>query len=125
MAADHDSAHDHGVKARSKAPPAITRTKARGRCWSRWPAVARRDLRRLRSSTTRSSRPSSGADFWSGSVAFNEHLTHAMHEVPVWVKWTPFAVMLIGLAIAYRNYIRDAGRAGGVRRACSRACTAS
>jgi NADH-quinone oxidoreductase subunit L len=46
-----------------------------------------------------------GPAFWAGSVAFDEHLAHAMHEVPGWVKYTPFAVMLIGLAIAYRNYI--------------------
>jgi NADH-quinone oxidoreductase subunit L len=46
-----------------------------------------------------------GPAFWAGSVAFDEHLAHAMHEVPVWVKYTPLAVMLIGLAIAYRNYI--------------------
>ncbi len=44
-------------------------------------------------------------EFWRQSLSFNEHLAHAMHEVPVWVKYTPFAVMLIGLAIAYRNYI--------------------
>jgi NADH-quinone oxidoreductase subunit L len=46
-----------------------------------------------------------GAHFWAGSVAFDAHLAHAMHEVPLWVKYTPLAVMLIGLAIAYRNYI--------------------
>ncbi|MBA3667213.1 MAG: NADH-quinone oxidoreductase subunit L [Sphingomonas sp.] len=49
--------------------------------------------------------PESGAEFWRGSIAFSEHLAHEMHGVPVWVKWTPFAVMLIGLGIAYRNYI--------------------
>jgi NADH-quinone oxidoreductase subunit L len=43
--------------------------------------------------------------FWRGSVAFSEHLAHSMHEVPLWVRYTPLAVMLIGLAIAYRNYI--------------------
>jgi NADH-quinone oxidoreductase subunit L len=26
-------------------------------------------------------------------------------RVPAWVKWSPFVVMLIGLGIAYRNYI--------------------
>ncbi|URD61485.1 NADH-quinone oxidoreductase subunit L [Sphingomonas sp. KRR8] len=50
--------------------------------------------------------PEGAPDFWNGSLAFNEHLAHAMHAVPVWVKWTPFAVMLIGLAIAWNNYIR-------------------
>jgi NADH-quinone oxidoreductase subunit L len=33
------------------------------------------------------------AHFWEGSVAFNEHLMHAMHGVPTWVKWAPFGVM--------------------------------
>ena len=33
-----------------------------------------------------SSRPSTGDDFWKGSIAFDEHLMHAMHEVPLWVK---------------------------------------
>ncbi len=50
-----------------------------------------------------------GAEFWAGSLAFDGHLAHAMHEVPGWVKYTPFAVMLIGLAIAYRNYIAKPG----------------
>jgi NADH-quinone oxidoreductase subunit L len=53
--------------------------------------------------------PEGGAEFWRGSVAFSEHLAHAMHEVPAWVKWSPFVVMLIGLGIAYRNYIAVPG----------------
>jgi NADH-quinone oxidoreductase subunit L len=47
-----------------------------------------------------------GAKFWAGSLVHNEHLVHAAHEVPLWVKLVPGIVMLIGLAIAYRNYIR-------------------
>jgi NADH-quinone oxidoreductase subunit L len=50
-----------------------------------------------------------GIAFWAGSIAFNEHLMHAAHEVPLWVKLTPAAVMLLGLFIAWRNYIRDPG----------------
>jgi NADH-quinone oxidoreductase subunit L len=46
-------------------------------------------------------------EFWRGSVAFAEHLIHAMHEVPWWVQWAPFAVMLTGLAIAWYAYIRN------------------
>ncbi len=46
------------------------------------------------------------ATFWNGSVAFDEHLAHAVHEVPWWVKYTATFVMLIGLAIAWHNYIR-------------------
>ena len=50
-----------------------------------------------------------GANFWRGSLAYSEQLAHAMHEVPYWVKYTPLAVMLIGLALAYRNYIAKPG----------------
>ena len=47
------------------------------------------------------------ADFWKGSIFYNEQLIHAMHEVPLWVKWAPFAVMLTGLGIAWYAYIRN------------------
>jgi NADH-quinone oxidoreductase subunit L len=51
--------------------------------------------------------PEGGAHFWEAStLAFNEHLMHASHEVPLWVKWSPFAVMATGLTIAYMAYIR-------------------
>jgi NADH-quinone oxidoreductase subunit L len=53
------------------------------------------------------------AGFWRGSIAYNEHLMHAMHEVPVWVKYSATAVMLIGLAIAWNNYIRNPAAAAG------------
>ena len=46
-----------------------------------------------------------GAAFWNGSIAFNTHLMHAMHEVPLWVKLAPGVVMLTGLFIAWRAYI--------------------
>jgi NADH-quinone oxidoreductase subunit L len=46
-------------------------------------------------------------EFWRGAVAFSEHLAHAAHQAPLWVKLTPTIVMLIGLAIAYNNYIRN------------------
>ncbi|MBB5685106.1 NADH-quinone oxidoreductase subunit L [Sphingobium boeckii] len=46
-----------------------------------------------------------GAAFWNGSIAFNTHLMHAMHEVPLWVKLAPGIVMLTGLFIAWRAYI--------------------
>ena len=36
---------------------------------------------------------------------FNEHLLHAMHYVPGWVKLAPAGVMLTGLAIAYYAYM--------------------
>jgi NADH-quinone oxidoreductase subunit L len=45
-------------------------------------------------------------NFWRGAVAFSEHLAHAAHEAPLWVKLTPTIVMLLGLWIAWNNYIR-------------------
>ncbi|MBY8822953.1 NADH-quinone oxidoreductase subunit L [Sphingomonas colocasiae] len=48
-----------------------------------------------------------GAEFWKGSLAFDAHLMHAAHEVPTWVKFTPFAVMLTGLFIAWWAYMKD------------------
>ena len=53
------------------------------------------------------------AEFWNGSVSFDEHLADAMHEVPLWVKYTATAVMLVGLAIAWNNYIRRPDAAAG------------
>ncbi|MBW0144928.1 NADH-quinone oxidoreductase subunit L [Sphingomicrobium clamense] len=48
-----------------------------------------------------------GAEFWAGSLVHNAELVEAAHHVPMWVKLTPGAVMLIGLAIAWNNYIRN------------------
>ncbi len=45
--------------------------------------------------------------FWNGAIFFDEHLMHAMHEVPLWVKLAPAAVMLIGLLLAWNSYIRN------------------
>lgn len=48
-----------------------------------------------------------GARFWAASTLYhNEHLVHAAHEVPKWVKWSPFIVMTTGLIIAWLCYIR-------------------
>jgi NADH-quinone oxidoreductase subunit L len=48
-----------------------------------------------------------GARFWAASTLYhNEHLVHAAHEVPKWVKWSPFVVMTTGLIIAWLCYIR-------------------
>ncbi|NJS13627.1 MAG: NADH-quinone oxidoreductase subunit L [Sphingopyxis sp.] len=48
-----------------------------------------------------------GMAFWAGSIAFDHALMEAAHHVPLWVKWTPFAVMAIGLAVAWNSYIRN------------------
>jgi len=51
-------------------------------------------------------------EFWRQSIAFSQHLAHAAHESPLWVKLSPGIVMLIGLWIAWNNYIRDPAAAG-------------
>jgi NADH-quinone oxidoreductase subunit L len=58
--------------------------------------------------------PEHGGEFWKGALVFNEHLMHAAHQVPLWVKLTPGIVMLIGLAIAWNNYIRDPSAPGRI-----------
>ncbi|MEO0871892.1 MAG: NADH-quinone oxidoreductase subunit L [Pseudomonadota bacterium] len=45
------------------------------------------------------------AEFWDGSIFYNENLIHAMHEVPYWVKYSAFIVMLLGLGGAIYAYI--------------------
>ncbi|MBA16225.1 MAG: NADH-quinone oxidoreductase subunit L [Sphingomonas sp.] len=46
-------------------------------------------------------------NFWNGSLFFDEHLAHAMHEVPVWVKLSATVAMLTGLLIGWLAYIRN------------------
>jgi NADH-quinone oxidoreductase subunit L len=48
-----------------------------------------------------------GAHFWGGAIAFDADLMHHMHDVPLWVKLSPAAVMLIGLFLAWNSYIRN------------------
>ncbi len=48
-----------------------------------------------------------GAEYWRGSLAFDSHLMHAMHEVPLWVKLSATAAMITGLLIAWYSYIRN------------------
>ncbi|MGV1683022.1 NADH-quinone oxidoreductase subunit L [Sphingopyxis sp. NJF-3] len=51
--------------------------------------------------------PEEGMAFWKGSIAFDEHLMHAAHEVPTIIKWMPFTAMAIGLVLAWNSYIRN------------------
>ena len=51
--------------------------------------------------------PSAGETFWRGTIAFREHLMHAMHEVPLLIKLSATIAMLLGLLVAYYAYIRD------------------
>jgi NADH-quinone oxidoreductase subunit L len=53
--------------------------------------------------------PTAGETYWHGALAFNEHLMHAMHEVPVWVKLSATVAMLLGLGTAVFAYIVSPG----------------
>ncbi|AOO82512.1 NADH-quinone oxidoreductase subunit L [Bosea vaviloviae] len=46
--------------------------------------------------------------FWKAALftGKDNHILHAMHEVPGWVVASPFVAMLIGLALAYYMYVR-------------------
>jgi NADH-quinone oxidoreductase subunit L len=49
--------------------------------------------------------PEAGETFWRGSLFFNEHLMHEMHNVPLLVKLAATIVMIIGLFGAWMAYI--------------------
>jgi NADH-quinone oxidoreductase subunit L len=50
--------------------------------------------------------PERAPEYWRGSVAFSGHLAEAAEHTSLWVKWSPTIEMLIGLLIAWNNYIR-------------------
>ena len=45
--------------------------------------------------------------FWKGAIftGAENHILHDAHGVPVWVKWSPFVVMVVGFVLAYLFYI--------------------
>ncbi len=47
--------------------------------------------------------------FWKGALFTGEenHVLHDMHEVPAWVKVSPFVMMVLGFLVAYQFYIRS------------------
>jgi NADH-quinone oxidoreductase subunit L len=53
--------------------------------------------------------PTAGEGYWKGSIAFREHLMHAMHGVPTEIKLSATIAMLIGLWTAWMMYIRSPG----------------
>src|SRR5207248_1183972 len=53
--------------------------------------------------------PARAPTFWRGSLAFSSHLAEAAENSNFWVKWSPTIEMLIGLWIAWRNYIAKPG----------------
>ncbi|SDG94295.1 NADH-quinone oxidoreductase subunit L [Bosea robiniae] len=46
--------------------------------------------------------------FWKSALFMGKdnHILHAMHEVPKWVVWSPFVAMVIGFALAWYMYVR-------------------
>ena len=48
---------------------------------------------------------------WAGAIYYGEHnhVLHAMHEVPLWVKLAPFFAMALGLGFSYVCYILRPG----------------
>jgi len=48
-----------------------------------------------------------GGIFWAGSIAFNEHLMHAMHGIPELAKLSATIVMALGFLIALWAYVLD------------------
>ena len=50
--------------------------------------------------------------FWQGTVAFSRELAESAESSALWVKLSPTIVMLLGLWIAWHNYIRHPGAAG-------------
>ena len=51
--------------------------------------------------------PTSGDEYWRGTIAFREHLMHAMHGVPLPIKLSATIAMLLGLFGAWYAYIRN------------------
>ncbi len=48
-------------------------------------------------------------EFWGASIFElpGKDILHHMHEVPVWVIWSPFVAMVTGFALAYLYYIKS------------------
>jgi NADH-quinone oxidoreductase subunit L len=51
--------------------------------------------------------PEAGSEFWRASIAFSTHLAEAAESVPFVIKIMPLVAWVIGLWIAWNNYIRD------------------
>ena len=108
VSADHDSAHDHGHAT-------IEGTAGYHPHESPWSMLVPLGLLSLGAAFSGFAfervfvSPEGAAAFWNGSISFSEHLAHAAHGVPRLVSFTPTIVMLIGLWIAYRNYLAKPG----------------
>ena len=47
--------------------------------------------------------------FWKGALftGKDNHILHAMHEVPLWVKLSPFVAMVLGFALSWLFYVKN------------------
>ncbi|WP_336276777.1 NADH-quinone oxidoreductase subunit L [Bartonella sp. CB178] len=45
--------------------------------------------------------------FWKRALftGAHNHILHEVHNVPIWVKWSPFTVMIFGFVLAYLFYV--------------------
>ncbi len=50
-------------------------------------------------------------EFWGASIAQN-NIVNEFHEVPKWVKWSPFIAMALGFMLALMFYIRNTSLPG-------------
>ena len=51
--------------------------------------------------------PDRAPAYWSGAVAFSRELAEAAESSALWVKLSPTIAMLLGLWIAWNNYVRN------------------
>jgi NADH-quinone oxidoreductase subunit L len=56
--------------------------------------------------------PETAPSYWRGIIAFSREMGEAIESSALWVKLSPSIAMLIGLWIAWNNYIRDPAAAG-------------
>jgi NADH-quinone oxidoreductase subunit L len=52
--------------------------------------------------------------FWKGALftGKDNHILHAMHEVPKWVVWSPFVAMVLGFVVALWFYVLNPSMPG-------------
>jgi NADH-quinone oxidoreductase subunit L len=48
-------------------------------------------------------------EFWKGALFTGpeNHIVHEFHNVPTWVKWSPFVAMALGFVTAWYMYIKS------------------
>ncbi len=55
--------------------------------------------------------PERAPEFWRASIAFSTHLAEAAESIPLLIKLLPLVAWVVGLWVAWNNYIRDPGAA--------------